>query len=83
MLVRRRVRAGHVYLGREVMEALGVKDGDVVEIGVRDDEAVIRPVRTVDGETLDLVRLLGEAKAGGGREDYFEEYDYGDMDGKV
>ena len=83
MLVRRRVRAGHVYLGREVMEALGVKDGDVVEIEVRDGEAVIRPVRTVDGETLDLVRLLGEAKAGGGREDYFEEYNYGDMDGKV
>ena len=81
MLVRRRVHAGHVYLGKEVMEALGVKDGNVVELEVRDGEAVIRPVKAVDEETLDLVRMLGEVKSGGSRKDYFEEYDYGDVGG--
>jgi bifunctional DNA-binding transcriptional regulator/antitoxin component of YhaV-PrlF toxin-antitoxin module len=30
-----------------------------------------------------LVRMLGDARAGGGREDYFEEYDYGDVSGQA
>jgi bifunctional DNA-binding transcriptional regulator/antitoxin component of YhaV-PrlF toxin-antitoxin module len=79
--VRRRIHAGHVYLGKEIMEALGLKDGDVVQLEVREGVAVIRPVKAVDRETLELVRLLGEARAGGGREDYFEEYDYEDLGG--
>ena len=81
MVVRRRVHAGHVYLGREVLDALGIRDGDEVELEVRGGEVVVRPVRGVDRDTLDLLRLLREVKSGGGREDYFEEYDYGDVGG--
>ena len=79
MPVRRRIHAGRLYLGKEVMEALRVKDGDVVQLEVREGVAVIRPVREVDRETPDPVRLLGEVRASGGREDYFEEYDYEDL----
>ncbi len=81
MLVKRRVHAGQVYLGKEVLEALGIKDGDEVEIEVRGDSIVIRLVKTVDRDTLDLIKMLKEVKALGDREDYFEEYDYGDIGG--
>ncbi len=81
MPIRRKVHAGHVYLGKKVLEALGVKDGDEVEIEVRDNEVVIRPVKVIDRNTLDLLKLLREVKAGGSREDYFEEYDYEDVGG--
>jgi len=79
--IRRRVHAGQVYLGREVLGALGIRDGDEVELEIKDGEAVIRPVKAIDKDTLDLIRLLGEVKASGGREDYFEEYDYEDISG--
>lgn len=79
MPIRRRIHAGQVYLGKEVLNALGLKDGDEVELEVRTGEAVIKPVKTVDNDTLNLIKLLREAKAGGGREDYFEEYEYGDI----
>lgn len=73
------MHAGHVYLGKEILDALGIKDGDEVELEVRGSEAVIRPVKVIDKDTLDLLRLLG--KAGGDRRDYFEEYDYEDIGG--
>ena len=38
---------------------------------------MIRPVKTVDRDTLDLIRLLREIKAGGGRKDYFNYEDVG------
>jgi len=79
--IRRRVHVGQVYLGREVLGALGIRDGDEVELEIKDGEAVIRPVKAIDKDTLDLIRLLGEVKASGGREDYFEEYDYEDISG--
>ena len=81
MPIRRKVHAGHVYLGKEVLDALRIRDGDEVELEVRDGEVVIRPVKEVDKDTLDLVRLLREVKAGGSREDYFREYDYEDISG--
>ena len=81
MPVRRRVHAGHIYLGKEILDALGIKDGDEVELEVREGEAVIRPVRTIDKDTLDLIRLLREVKASGSHDDYFEEYDYEDING--
>ncbi len=81
MVIRRKVHAGHVYLGKEVLEALGIKDGDEVELEVRDGEAVIRPVKTIDKDTLDPVKLLREVKASGDREDYFKEYNYEDVGG--
>ena len=52
-----------------------------MELEVRDGEVVIRPVKGVDKDTLDLVRLLREVKAGGSREDYFREYNYEDISG--
>lgn len=70
-----------MYLGKEVLDALRIRDGDEVELEVRDGEVVIRPVKEVDKDTLDLVRLLREVKAGGSREDYFREYDYEDISG--
>ncbi len=81
MPVRRRIHSGQVYLGREILGALGLKDGDEVELEVRGGEVVIKPVRIVDKDTLDLVRLIKETRASGGREDYFEEYDYEDIGG--
>ena len=81
MQVRRRVRSRRIYLGREVMDALGISDGDEVELEVRGGEAVVRPVRAIDKDTLDLIRLLREVKAGGSHKDYFEEYDYEDISG--
>ncbi|MCD6085103.1 MAG: AbrB/MazE/SpoVT family DNA-binding domain-containing protein [Desulfurococcales archaeon] len=81
MPIRRRVHVGQVYLGREVLGALGIRDGDEVELEIRGSEAVIRSVKAIDKDTLDLIRLLGEVKASGGREDYFEEYDYEDISG--
>ena len=81
MPIRRRVHAGHVYLGKEVMDALGVKDGIEVEIEVRGGLAVIKPVRKLDEDTLDLLKLLEEAEASGNREDYFGEYGYEDVGG--
>ena len=76
MPIRRRVHAGHVYLGKEVLDMLGIKDGDEVELEVKEGEAVIRPVKAIDRDTLDLIRLLREVRAGGSREDYFEVYYY-------
>lgn len=70
-----------MYLGKEVLDALRIRDGDEVELEVRDGGVVIRPVKGVDKDTLDLVRLLREVKAGGSREDYFREYDYEDISG--
>ena len=81
MPIRRRVHSGHVYLGKEVLKSLGVKDGDEVELEIGEEMIVLRPVKAVDESTLDLLRLLKEAEAGGGREDYFEEYDYEDVGG--
>ncbi len=63
------------------MDALGVKDGDVVEIEVKGSEVVLRPVRGVDEHTEELLRIINEPRWRGGREDYFEEYDYGDIGG--
>jgi len=79
--VRRKVHAGHVYLGKEILEVLGIKDGDEVELEVRENEAVIRPIKVIDKDTLDLIRLLREVKASGSHKDYFEEYDYEDISG--
>ncbi|OYT40608.1 MAG: hypothetical protein B6U89_01640 [Desulfurococcales archaeon ex4484_58] len=83
MPIRRKIHAGHIYLGKEVLDALGIKDGDEVELEIRDGEAVIKPIKVIDRDTLDLIRLLKEVevKASGGREDYFEEYDYEDIGG--
>jgi len=81
LLIRKRIHAGHVYLGREVMKVLGVKDGDEVELEVRGNEVIVRPVKTIDKNTLDLIRMLKEVKAYGGYEDYFEEYNYEDVGG--
>ena len=75
------MHAGQVYLGKEVINALGIKDGDEVELEVRGGEVVIKPVKALDKKTLELMRMLKEARAGGGREDYFEEYDYEDVGG--
>lgn len=75
------MRSRRIYLGREVMDALGISDGDEVELEVRGGEAVVRPVRAIDKDTLDLIRLLREVKAGGSHKDYFEEYDYEDISG--
>jgi len=69
----RRIHAGQVYLGRDALEALGIKDGDEVEIEVRENEIVLRPVKTVDKDTLELIKMLKETKAQGDRVDYFEE----------
>ena len=77
----RRIHSGQVYLGKEVLDALGIKDGDEVELEVREGEVVIRRVKVIDKDTLDLVRLLREVKASGGPEDYFEEYGYEDVGG--
>jgi len=33
--VRRRVHAGRVYLGKEILDALGLRDRDEVELEVR------------------------------------------------
>jgi len=79
--IRRRVHAGQVYLGKEILNALGIKDGDEVELEVKGGEVILRPVGTLDKDTLELIRLLRETKASGNREDYFEEYDYEDSGG--
>jgi len=79
--IRRRIHAGQVYLGKEIINALGIKDGDEVELEVRGSEVIIRPAKAIDKKTLELMRLLKEARAGGSREDYFEEYDYEDVGG--
>jgi len=79
--IRRKVHAGQVYLGKEIINALGIKDGDEVELEVRGSEVIIRPAKAIDKKTLELMRLLKEARAGGSREDYFEEYDYEDVGG--
>jgi len=79
--VRRKIHAGQVYLGKEILNALGIKDGDEVELEVREGKVVIRPVKVIDKDTLDLIRLLREVKTSGSREDYFEEYDYEDVGG--
>lgn len=81
MPIRRKVHAGQVYLGKEIINALGIKDGDEVELEVRGGEVIIRPAKAIDKKTLELMRLLKEARAGGNREDYFEEYDYEDVGG--
>ena len=81
MPVRRKIHAGQVYLGKEILNALGIKDGDEVELEVREGKVVIRPVKVIDKDTLDLIRLLREVKTSGSREDYFEEYDYEDIGG--
>ena len=81
MPVRRKIHAGQVYLGKEILNALGIKDGDEVELEVREGKVVIRPVKVIDKDTLDLIRLLREVKTSGSREDYFEEYDYEDVGG--
>ena len=78
---KRRVHAGHAYLGKEILKALGIKDGDEIELEVRNGEAIIRPVKVIDRDTLNLLRLLKEVRASGGHEDYFEEYDYEDISG--
>ena len=72
MLVRRRIHSGQVYLGREVMKVLGVKDGDIVEVEVREGEAVIRSVKSTDKSTLEMLKILKETKAYGGYEDFLK-----------
>jgi len=79
--VRRRIHSGQVYLGREVMSLLGVKDGDEVELEVRDGVAIIKPVKSVDESTLELLKILKEPRAAGSYEDFFEEYSYDDIEG--
>ena len=63
------------------MSALGIKDGDEVELEVRRGEVVIRPVKSIDKSTLELLKILRESRAHGGYEDYFEEYNYEDTGG--
>ncbi len=63
------------------MKVLGVKDGDIVEVEVKEGEAVIRPVKSTDKSTLEILKILKETKAYGGYEDYFEEYNYEDIEG--
>ena len=83
MPIRRRIHAGQVYLGKEVLDASGIKNGDEVEIEVKEGEVIIRPTKvTVDKDTSDLIKLLSESREVGSREDYFEEYDYDDVGGK-
>ena len=79
--VKRRIHAGQVYLGREVLRTLGLRDGDEVVIEVREGEAVIKPLKTVDEDTRSLLEILGKPEARGGYEDYFEEYSYDDIGG--
>ncbi len=81
MLIKRRINAGHVYLGRSVLEAPRIRDGDEVYIEVRGDVVIIKPVGGVDKDTLELIKMLEETRAYGGHVDYFEEYDYGDLGG--
>jgi len=78
MAIKRRIHAGHVYLGKSILRALDIRDGDEVEIEVRGREIIIRPVKTIDKYTLNLIKILEESKSYGGREDYFKEYDYED-----
>ncbi len=56
MPVRRRVHAGQVYLGKEILDALGNEEEDEVELEVRGNEVVIRPVKAIDKDTLDLIK---------------------------
>ena len=79
MPVRRRIHAGQVYLGKELLQTLGVRDGDEVELEIRGGELIIRPVRELDENTLDLLKILREVRAGGGHKDFFEEYSYDDI----
>ncbi len=80
-MVIRKVHAGHVYLGRTILAALGLRDGDKVEIELRNGEVVLRPVRGSDDSARKLIKLLEESSAEGGREDFFEEYEYEDVGG--
>ncbi len=77
----RKIHAGQVYLGKEVLKALGIRDGDEVEIEIKEGEIVLRPIRAIDKDTLDLIKMLKETKASGDYTDYFEEYDYEDIGG--
>ena len=77
----RRIHAGQVYLGKDVLEALGIRDGDLVSIEVSGNEIVLRPVKTVNKDTLELIKMLKETRAHGDRVDYFEEYKYEDIGG--
>ena len=77
----RKIHAGQVYLGKEVLKALGIRDGDEVEIEIKEGEIVLRPIRAIDEDTLDLIKMLKETKASGDYTDYFEEYDYEDIGG--
>ncbi len=58
MVIRRRIHAGQVYLGKEIMELLGVKDGDEVELEVRNGEVIIRSVKEIDENTMNLLMML-------------------------
>ncbi len=64
MLFRRRVHAGHVYLGKEILDTLGIKDGDEVELEVKEGEVIVGPVKVIDNDTLELIRLLRKVKVG-------------------
>ncbi len=81
MPIKRKIHAGQVCLGKEILNALGIKDGDEVELEIKKGEAVIRPAKTIDKDTLELIKILRESRASGGHEDYFEEYDYEDVGG--
>ncbi len=54
------------------MKVLGVKNGDIVEVEVREGEAVIRPVKSTDKSTLEILKILKETKAYGGYEDFLK-----------
>ena len=77
----RKIHAGQVYLGKEILKSLGIEDGDEVEVEVKGNVILIKPIKTMDKDTLELLKLLREVKGKGGREDYFEEYDCDNLGG--
>ncbi|GEM_PF-5901618 len=67
MPVRRRIHTGQVYLGKELLQTLGVRDEDEVELKIRGRELVIRPVRELGENTLGLLRILRELRLAAAR----------------
>ena len=42
---------------------------------------MLRPVKAIDKDIFDLIKMLKETKASGDYTDYFEEYDHEDIGG--
>ena|GEM_PF-1582895 len=79
MIVKRRIHAGQVYLGKQIMESLNMKDGDEVIVEARNGVVIIRPVRSIDEHTKKLLLMLEKTELMGSSDDYFQEYDYEDI----